>query len=399
MDYRIKCLKSLDKNNRYMPLEKEEKQKLDNSYIQKILQNSNSNKMPKTNVINLSSYNENVPNYKMSITDMLAIDENKQKTLYYVVQRRNEKKNLKKNIIAIKDDRNFINKSNNVYNTNPKFFSKNNTDYSSNRNAINLRHNISRNNEYICNNGKKLTYQYFIDKRNKPYVSPILKNEKENNMEKNYCLNYHNNLNNYNKSTNKVKDNNYERKIFLKSLNNGNNVSHDVSPYSFYNNTNYNSKVNEKFRKYQINPNNKDYSSSERIQKDAITLPVQTKLRKSVNVQINLVNKKENKSLFKQSYDSLPFNLNKNVSIYYSRYSKKKDNKNNENENKYTPKIMFKDFRNFRITKNSIQLKNDYKLKNYKTRKNREKIIEINLTNEMANLELSKKNNIKFKKK
>ena len=163
MDYRNKFLKSLDKKNRYMPLEKEEKQKLDNSYIQKILQNSNSNKMPKTNVFNLSSYNENVPNYKMSIRDMLAADENKQKTLYYVVQRRNEKKNLKKNIIAIKDDRNFINKSNNVYNTNPKFFSKNNTDYSSNRNAINLRHNISRNNEYICNNGKKLTYQYFID--------------------------------------------------------------------------------------------------------------------------------------------------------------------------------------------------------------------------------------------
>ena len=87
---------------------------------------------------------------------------------------------------------------------------------------------------------------------------------------------------------------------------------------------------------------------------------------------VNSINKKENKSLFKQSYDSLPFNLNKNVSIYYSRYSKKKDNKNNEN--KYTPKIMFKDFRNFRITKNSIQLKNDYKLKNDKTRKNREKI-------------------------
>ena len=132
-------------------------------------------------------------------------------------------------------------------------------------------------------------------------------------MENNYYLNYHNNHNNYNKSTKRVKDNNYERKIF------GNNVSHDVSPYSFYNNTNYNSKVNEKFRKYQINPNNKDYSSSERIQKDTITLPVQTKLRKSVNIQINSVNKKENKSLFKQSYDSLPFNLNKNVSIYNSR--------------------------------------------------------------------------------
>ena len=146
MDYRNTFFKSLDKNNRYMPLEKEEKQKLDNSYIQKILQNSNSNKMPKTNVFNLSSYNENVPNYKMSIRDMLAADENKQKTLNYVVQRRNEKKNLKKNIIVIKDDRNFINKSINVYNTNPKFFSKNNTGYSSNRNAINLRHNISRNN-------------------------------------------------------------------------------------------------------------------------------------------------------------------------------------------------------------------------------------------------------------
>ena len=164
MDYRNKCLKSVDKNNRYMPAEKEEKQKLDNSYIQKVLKNSNSNKKSKTNVINLSSYNENVPNYKMSIRDILATDDNKQKTLYYVVQKRNEKKNLKKNIIAIKDDRNSINKSNNAYNTNPKFFSKNNTGYSSNRNAINLRHNISRNNEYICNNGKKLTYSFLLNR-------------------------------------------------------------------------------------------------------------------------------------------------------------------------------------------------------------------------------------------
>jgi hypothetical protein len=384
MDYRNKYLKSLDKNSRiekrYMPIEKEEKQKSDNSCLQKLLQNSN--KTPKASVTNLSSYKENIPKYKLAVRDILSTDNNKKKDLNYVVQKRNEQKFIKRNIIYNKDD---INKSNNIYNSNNQFLSKTNIDYNSNRNSINSKHNIN------SNINPKMTYQYFVDKRKKPYVSPRIKNEKENNIE-NCNLNCRSNINNYNRSTNRD-NNNYTRKCIIRNQIITNN-SNDASPYGSYNNTNYNSKKNQKLRKYQISSNNKEYSSSERIQKETITIPVQTKLRKSVNVQINLVNKNESQALYKKSFDMLPFNLNKNVSIYYSRYSKKRDNKNNENENSHTPKIMFKDFRNFRITKNSIQLKNDNKLRNDKNRKNKEKIIEINLTNEMANLELTKKNNL-----
>ena len=92
---------------------------------------------------------------------MLSTDNNKKKELNCVVQKSNEQNFIKRNIISNKDD---INKSNNIYNSNNQFLSKTNIDYNSNRNTINLKNNMN------SSINPKMTYQYFVDKRNKPYV-------------------------------------------------------------------------------------------------------------------------------------------------------------------------------------------------------------------------------------
>ena len=81
MDNKKKLLKLHDKNNKNSRKEKkintydkEEKpkndNKNDNSYIHKMLQNSN--KTPKAGAISLSSYNESyLPSFKISIRDIL----------------------------------------------------------------------------------------------------------------------------------------------------------------------------------------------------------------------------------------------------------------------------------------------------------------------------------------
>ena len=72
---------------------------VDNSYLHRVLQNSN--KPPQSGAMNLNSYNENLSTFRVSIRDILSKEENKQKAINYVIQKRNEDKYGKRNILML----------------------------------------------------------------------------------------------------------------------------------------------------------------------------------------------------------------------------------------------------------------------------------------------------------
>jgi len=135
MEYRRKYLRLKEKENKInitdkiiIPIEKEEKPKNDNGYLKKLLQNSD--KTTKSGSINLNSYKENLPSFRTSIRDILSTEENKQKAINYVIQKRNEEKYGKKTNAINSQDKNKINlysnNSNNYfYNSNSKINNKN----------------------------------------------------------------------------------------------------------------------------------------------------------------------------------------------------------------------------------------------------------------------------------
>ena len=146
---------------------------MDNSYLQKLIQNSNN--ISQTGTINLKSYNENLPSFRISIRDILSTEENKQKAINYVIQKRNEDKYGRKNNLNINKEENtnnnLLNKynKNNIYNSNSKILTKNNTVYNTNRTNIINNINQKLNNENNINISKP-NYSYYIEKRNKHYI-------------------------------------------------------------------------------------------------------------------------------------------------------------------------------------------------------------------------------------
>jgi hypothetical protein len=227
MDYRRKFLRFQEKNSAISKTEKKlvPEEKRDNSYIQKILQNSK--KGPTTGNINLTAYNENLPGFRTNIRDILSSEENKQKAMNYVIQKRNEEKTGKKILIYNKNDGN--------QNNNSKIFNKNKVRFNINRDIDNTNKNINVDNSI---NNNKPTYSYFIERKNKPYISQRNINENDNIRDKYRLNNQNNNINNYtNKSTSRINENNYTgRKIMIKSQTN--NTSLDKT--SQYNNENNN---------------------------------------------------------------------------------------------------------------------------------------------------------------
>ena len=83
MDYRRKYLRTKENTNKIIQTEKkyfpEEKNKIDNGYFQKVLQNPNNTQQ--SGAINLTSYNENLPTFRVRIRDILSTEENKQKAI------------------------------------------------------------------------------------------------------------------------------------------------------------------------------------------------------------------------------------------------------------------------------------------------------------------------------
>ena len=185
--------------------DKEEKKKINNSYLQRLLQNKN--KSPKSKVINLTSYNENLPSFKISIRDILSTEENKQKAINYVIQKRNEEKYgiksqfQRNNVINNKEENKFqSNRHNNNYNSNSNMLNKNKTFYNnSNSNILTQNHNgliTNRTNNYLqiknqsesnesSVTDKNPTYSYYYPRRNKQNIP---QKENNNNFEDIYNL-------------------------------------------------------------------------------------------------------------------------------------------------------------------------------------------------------------------
>ena len=429
MEYRRKYVslkENENKNNKtdtiIITIEKEEKPKNDNSYLQKLLQNSD--KTIKSGSINLTSYKENLPNFKTSIRDILSTEENKQKAINYVIQKRNEEKYGKKTNVINSQDKNknnlYSNNNNYFYNSNSKIYNKNDSGFKTNRSNINSNKTINIENNLKISRPK---YSYYIEKRNKPFI-PSKANE--NNLGENNDNRRANNSirNNYiNKSSNKAKENNinnYIGKHYIIKTNNNNNHIYNInipSPNNRNNIDNSNDKNYKKVKKYQIIRSNKTKGENPSPSFRTNKIPLEnaninnTKYRQignymnknDTNKILNNKTERNNKNTStKKSYDLLP-NFKANVSIYYSSYSKKKDNLNKSKEsenkirefdNKINQKIMFRDYKNFKISKNNLQLntKKDNKFrykkenKNKKSKNIKEKAIEININGSNENI-------------
>ena len=241
--------------------DKEEKKKNINSYLQRLLQNKN--KSPKLNVINLTSYNENLPSFKISIRDILSTEENKQKAINYVIQKRNEEKYgiknqfQRNNVINNKEENKLQSNRLNNYNSNSNMLNKNKTFYNnSNSNTIFLI--LTKNNNGLITNrtnnylqiqnqsesnessvtDKTPTYSYYYPRRNRQNVP---QKENINNFEDIYNLpnNHTNNILNKNGNLNKP---NFNTK----------NKTANLSPYT--NRSNF-----DKYNDNIINANNNIY--------------------------------------------------------------------------------------------------------------------------------------------
>lgn len=444
MDFRKKYNKTKEKENKNNQndnknVSKDDKSKNNNSYLKKLLEKNNNERVPKTTTINLTSYKDNLPSFRINIRDILSTEENKQKAMNYVIKKRNEEKYRSKNqfqnnnvIIYKKEERinsrysnynnnsKILNKNNTLYNSNStsKFLIKSNTEFSGTKNNFKSQKQNESNESSITD--KHPTYTYYYPRKNKPHISSIFTNCNINNdfyrrnTEGVKCNNTHNYLNN--KST--KKDIGLKKSVIKSNYN-----TNSISPYNNHSNK---IKVNnnmlrfnntyKKSKRYQIiktNDKSPYLDISGNIHDKSKFKPMITYYKQSDNKNNNLLFKNENNSKInnKKSYDILPLNIKKNVPEYNRKYFKEKEQKikvKEMNKNKSKPKTIFKDYKNinFRITKNSFQLNNNNKDKirvryGNKVRKNinlKEKTIEINISgthininNEITNLKLINK--------
>ena len=78
------------KEEKAEPPKNETKVNTQNVYLQKVLQKTNNVQNPPT--ISINSVKDSLPSFKNNIHDILCTDENKQRAIKYVIQKRNEGK-------------------------------------------------------------------------------------------------------------------------------------------------------------------------------------------------------------------------------------------------------------------------------------------------------------------
>ena len=81
------------KEEKIEPAINDKKINTQNVYLQKLLQKTN-NVRDSSNIA-ITSVNDNLPSFKNNIHDILSTDENKQRAIKYVIQKRNEGKRVK----------------------------------------------------------------------------------------------------------------------------------------------------------------------------------------------------------------------------------------------------------------------------------------------------------------
>lgn len=96
MDFRKKYNKTKEKENKNnqndnKKVAKDDKAKNNNSYLKKLLEKNNNKRVPKTTTINLTSYKDNLPSFRINIRDILSTEENKQKAMNYVIKKTKKK--------------------------------------------------------------------------------------------------------------------------------------------------------------------------------------------------------------------------------------------------------------------------------------------------------------------
>ena len=156
MDYRRRYLRRLAERNKLKMNEEQantnkveekpitenvDEKNNNNLYLQKLLvKNSN----PLSSSINLSSVNESLPSFTTNMTDILTKEENKQKAIKYLIQKRSEQKYSSYNSMPIDNEKE---------ESNPVLSNKY-SQYSQYSRSININSNIE-NNRYDTNKNDK----------------------------------------------------------------------------------------------------------------------------------------------------------------------------------------------------------------------------------------------------
>jgi hypothetical protein len=256
------------------------------TYLQKLVDKNNNSQ--NTSAINLASVNTSLPSFATNLRDILTTEENKQRAIKYLIQKRHEQKYGLRSPLTTENSQE---ESNPVLST--KY--KNARNMNINANKENNQPEVSN---FKINSDSKYQYPYYYGKRNNQNII-------ENNNQ-----NINNNVNNYKEQNQNI----YPRRRFIlsSSVNNINNnanieMKEENNNHSVYYRKNLKNSVN-------MNENNEERSKIREI-KDEIR-PKYKYLIYGKRNEIEQNNRIENNSKENNSkennknIDSIPINLN-----------------------------------------------------------------------------------------
>ena len=356
MDYRRRYVRRFGAGSQNQPtqieekiiIEKtEEKPRFQNVYMQRIIEKTK--ETPKTTAINISSVNENIPSFKTNIRDILSTDENKQKAINYVIHKRNEEKYGARSPIAKKDEE----ESNPVFSN--RYF-RNSRNINDRGNVTTTRIEIKEVTTSTNEDTTKPLYSHYYSRRNKHFTSsennPQNSNQNDNNTKKEQA------------STPFIRRR-FQASSSTKNMNNDQNSSNVVENKE--KNTN-NSVYHRKFRRYYMNSNvNNDNNTNNdnKSQNDEKNEPEEEKpryryLRGYMRRYENEQNSKSEKKDLNKPIENLSVNYNAPINLKRgspSRFGIKDNDLDDKSKDKDTDdKNKFKNYKNFRIIRNSFAL-------------------------------------------
>ena len=355
MDYKRKYFRRFGNQNQNQQTQVEEKVVIEtveekprqNVYMQRIIERSND--PPKTSHINLSSMNENMPSFNSRIRDIFSKDENKQKAINYVINKRNEDKyGRTPNNKDQQEESNPVLSSSRYYRNTRN---QGNTVVTTTVEVNKVETNTNSNN---ATNTKPFSHYYV--RKNRYYNS----SQTNNNNQENENQNLNQNQNNVKKEE-PVQSGGFIRRRFqvsssttnvMNSTQNSNNNNISNNNVENKDNTPNNSIYSRRYRQFNINTSNANDAnkSEDKDKKDTNQdRPRFRYLRQYVNRQDNQP-KEENKPN-DRSYVAPQGVINlKNGRNYSYGINRQADNKDTNESNK------FKNYKYFKVIKNSFQL-------------------------------------------
>ena len=330
----------------------EQKVNNQNVYLQKLLQKSNN--VQNSPSISITTVKDSLPSFRNSIHDILSTDENKQRAIKYVMQKRND---FKKNKLQ-------INTENEQEESNPvlanRYTNYQNRINSNNSNNIELNYNKnvninSRQSKKENQQDIKPNFSHYYARRTKTSDININNDMEQINKKESNNINNNTNINNNNKI-----DYSKGRKIQISVSTN--NMLQNIKNVHFEKN-----EINIPKRNRPYNVNSYKNKSTNIIKEEEETKPrfkyyrgyikryedEQKEKEKEIELDKEVVNNSNEYSISLNVGKNFSFGVkdmlsNKSLGNQSSTFDKEEDSK-------------FKGYKNFKIIKNNFQLKSKYK--------------------------------------